>query len=185
MGEQESLWHRLKIYLRNPVGPKPTVMCPICQVDTLWIKGLDDCGKEGWDFARVLPCGHMFGHNCLEKALKVRPERCPLCDLNLRYTHQGICTHAVEGIVAPATGRHTIDRVPRTIPEGGRIPLFCSACRASQVRARTLVLAEAIHNIPAGGPPNQALEQQVQRQIALGTSSPSWADYPWFRFSGA
>jgi hypothetical protein len=70
----------------------------------------------------ALPCGHVFGHRCLRKWMRVR-DVCPTCRMRLR--HSG-CEHKIEPRVLDF---ESILSVPKTMPEGGRVGEYCRGCQ--------------------------------------------------------
>lgn len=193
-GEEEGLWHNVKAYLRNPNGPEPIITCPVCQVDELDIRGLGagrySRGNDDIDLAVVLPCGHMIGRRCLEQSNRAREAgflvcRCPLCNFELQYQDPECCAHTIEGIFAPSEERHSLDRVPPTIPEGGLVPLVCNDCRVESVTDAALELGDFVWN-PYGEfdgdiPPRvhefvYMMQERLREQMEE-ERRPSWADH--------
>lgn len=97
-GKREFLWHRVKAFLRYPVGDAPTVKCDACHVSHLRICGIP-IGEAPSEAAVVLPCGHMIGDRCITESTKAA--RCPVCQFSLRFRDQ-LCPHIIEGIYAPS-----------------------------------------------------------------------------------
>ncbi|KAL1852828.1 hypothetical protein VTK73DRAFT_9126 [Phialemonium thermophilum] len=196
-GEQETLWHKLKAYLREPTGPRPRAVCVICLMSKLRIRGLDQSGsKEDMEYAIVLPCGHMFGVTCFMKARRDRfardmPFPCPLCKCDLEFLE---CRHAVHGILAPAHDHQPLDRVPPTLPEGGKVPLRCNQCRAAEVASLAEGIGDKIWN-PFGELDGDVLSivrreyvDMTKRLLAEEMDNerrPSWADKPRHLWDGA
>ncbi|KAI0181279.1 hypothetical protein GGR52DRAFT_26912 [Hypoxylon sp. FL1284] len=78
----------------------------------------------------VLPCGHFFGHECVEKWVYARYAgggmlRCPTCRRDV--FHRG-CGHPVTGWTVGAGADGPVLGVPLTLPEGGRVALTCARC---------------------------------------------------------
>ncbi|KAI9903404.1 hypothetical protein N3K66_002756 [Trichothecium roseum] len=81
----------------------------------------------------LLPCGHAAGSLCLKTWFSSRPlapPTCPFCRLDLRHPS---CGHPVRPRPLLAGAAHLL---PRTLPDGGRVPRFCPPCfRAELVAA--------------------------------------------------
>ncbi|GAB1319979.1 hypothetical protein MFIFM68171_10189 [Madurella fahalii] len=154
-------WPTLKRHLisfrRNPFFRSKPLPAPIC---TLCRKGLCiphlNLGSEqdaGADPTVILPCGHMFHHSCAARLFASYSKRnhhphCPVCNLALRYANPAICGHSL----APFVLGTAVPPPPPTIPEGGAIPVACTACRVRQSwyhlhQAETMLVGE-----DAGGP---------------------------------
>lgn len=91
------------------------------------------CDAEG--MASVLPCGHMVCHNCIlttmEEMTADDSALCPVCRTSCCDDDDNdTCGHKVHYHVATAETNdpNWIERIPLTIPEGGRIPERCWAC---------------------------------------------------------
>lgn len=78
----------------------------------------------------VLPCGHIFGADCMNEWIHTRRDEdtfpdCPMCRFPLFYPE---CAHEIRlRAYNPNFPREV--QVPLTIPEGGVVPQYCPACR--------------------------------------------------------
>ncbi|KAK1759348.1 hypothetical protein QBC47DRAFT_398159 [Echria macrotheca] len=68
--------------------PEKELVCIICQTTKLKFDG-DDC--KGDAIPALLPCGHVFGSECLDEWLQAH-NNCPSCRLELKYKW---CKHRV------------------------------------------------------------------------------------------
>lgn len=95
----------------------------------------------------VLPCGHMFCANCVQQHLQYkdvlieehRHDRtawettcrdCPLCRFPLEYK---CCPHDMK-LRAYNVKYPREEQLPKTIPEGGKVPETCRACASGWAR---------------------------------------------------
>uniref|UniRef100_L7J9E8 RING-type domain-containing protein n=1 Tax=Pyricularia oryzae (strain P131) TaxID=1143193 RepID=L7J9E8_PYRO1 len=103
--------------------------------------GRSDSSTAGeTETATVLPCGHMFGKDCLAlwRTANKGGFSCPTCRSTLIFSS---CKHAIPGLVVGKTAD-----VPLTSPEGGRIPTYCNDCRLSKIRDGCVELARLIYD---------------------------------------
>jgi hypothetical protein len=141
-------WPDLKKSLQSPSDwDRLELECGICKVSRLQIRAsYDDKGvvhldtkfrisspTEPRETGCVLPCGHIFGHECINKyhrAIKSfsrgAQARCPLCETSLRYSHHH-CNHNISGIPLPKD-LESKNNFPLMIPEGGKKPEICCRC---------------------------------------------------------
>jgi hypothetical protein len=115
----------------------PTDMrCDICTCSVLKFRAP---GKQSDSTPVVLPCGHVFGLNCLDAYLEdedvKKAPKCPTCRLDLKYE---LCPHNVNYRVI---NTDTVHRLPPTIVEGGAIPDQCLDC---SVETNRVVAAECL-----------------------------------------
>ncbi|KAK4137130.1 hypothetical protein BT67DRAFT_438389 [Trichocladium antarcticum] len=121
--------------------------------------------------AAILPCGHLFGAACFARLAashhaRGTPAHCPACYLQLAYTNPVVCPHPLQPFIlsaqpiaharAPGIGG-ILPAVPRTIPEGGRMPAACPGCRVFHAW-RYLRMAEGMLFDAAAGYGNGAGE---------------------------
>ncbi|CRK25788.1 hypothetical protein BN1723_013700 [Verticillium longisporum] len=117
----------------------PDLDCPICRekmafvgaytldggLTTTSAHALEVLHSHGTEAASVLPCGHVFGRECLDQILASSlHSRCPFCKASLLYG----CDAALETLPAPMD-HVQLRRFPAVVvPEGGWAPLCCYAC---------------------------------------------------------
>ncbi|KAK4236981.1 hypothetical protein C8A03DRAFT_35094 [Achaetomium macrosporum] len=70
----------------------------------------------------LLPCGHVFGEECLQFWLKDH-DTCPVCRYKLQYE---LCEHPIR---PRRLTWFDIMFVPRTIPDGGTVGTQCAPCK--------------------------------------------------------
>ncbi|KAK4181824.1 hypothetical protein QBC36DRAFT_316656 [Triangularia setosa] len=73
----------------------------------------------------VLPCGHMFGQDCIRQWME-NHDQCPVCRTPM--VHE-LCRHQVR--LRPMW-RDLMWLIPRTLPDGGKIAPFCRHCEAAE-----------------------------------------------------
>ncbi|KAI6372876.1 hypothetical protein MCOR25_003613 [Pyricularia grisea] len=129
---------------RSASTQHPRAKCGICKASNLEIRELGQfdgstTGEET-EKAMVLPCGHMFGKDCLASWRSANQDSfsCPTCRSSLVFNS---CKHTVPGLILG-----TAVDVPLTIPEGGRIPTYCNDCRLSKIQNGCLELARVIYD---------------------------------------
>ncbi|TLS25680.1 hypothetical protein PpBr36_07965 [Pyricularia pennisetigena] len=123
----------------------PRAKCEICKASNLEIRELGNIisssttGDET-EKATVLPCGHMFGKDCLASWRSANEDgfSCPTCRSSLIFSS---CGHTVPGLTVGRTAD-----VPLTSPEGGRIPTHCNDCRLSKIQNGCVELARLIYD---------------------------------------
>ncbi|KAI6261824.1 hypothetical protein MCOR19_001908 [Pyricularia oryzae] len=128
---------------RSASTQHPHAKCGICKVSNLEIHelGRSNSSTAGeTETATVLPCGHMFGKDCLAlwRTANKGGFSCPTCRSTLVFSS---CKHAIPGLVVGKTAD-----VPLTSPEGGRIPTYCNDCRLSKIRDGCVELARLIYD---------------------------------------
>jgi hypothetical protein len=123
------------------VVDQPNMNCEICPERMVFgrANAIKDGQKPG-----ILPCGHVAHMTCLQTWLSSASERsrkyeqvkpcCPFCRTTMTYE---LCAHVVHPKVIDTT---TLPMLPRTIPDGGKIPDQCSECRVktAEETARTV-----------------------------------------------
>lgn len=98
---------------------EPLIICAICRESRLQLSVRQKKDKD--TTPAQLPCGHVFGRECLETWLKDN-SHCPACRLDLKYPS---CGH----VLKPRTlDQENIRSIPPTIPLGGKIPSNCRDC---------------------------------------------------------
>ena len=91
----------------------------------------------------ILPCGHVAGLECLLQWMGIQSEMsgrrsCPFCRMPLEYA---CCDHQLE---PKPINKTSIFHLPKTIPEGGKIPDNCMDCRPITANASNMDLVEAL-----------------------------------------
>ncbi|KAK4126215.1 hypothetical protein N657DRAFT_567170 [Parathielavia appendiculata] len=106
-------------FLFDPT-PRENLICAICTESHLSVP---------WSWAAIrdsnpslLPCGHVFGHKCLQIWLRTH-DTCPACRFRLKYD---LCKHPIP---PRRLTRESLLLVPPTIPDGGAVSDQCSWCR--------------------------------------------------------
>ncbi|KAK3369122.1 hypothetical protein B0T24DRAFT_532423 [Lasiosphaeria ovina] len=146
---------------------KPEMQCEIC-----WATGLElpeDPGLGGESDPEVdnatpelLPCGHVFCHECITRWYEGKNYFCPSCKAELVYgCDRG---HSIPPI---PLAKSTIGGIPKTLPEGGEIPARCTDCEESVIKDRQAVIlrelkgriAELQHGFREG-------DEDAERQLA-------------------
>ena len=81
-----------------PVDHLPTHnrSCRLCSVEYIYASTTNIIEANKREIPKVLPCGHMFGHICIQKHIDRGRNRCPTCDRvisgkNIRHL---LCTHS-------------------------------------------------------------------------------------------
>jgi hypothetical protein len=95
--------------------------CTICTATKLTLPSGSKSTRIQDSNPALLPCGHVFGEECLQSWLETR-NTCPICRLSLSHE---LCSHPVNAF------RLTMEDIlfaPRTIPEGGFIGVQCADC---------------------------------------------------------
>lgn len=133
-GEEEVMWHRIKAYLKNPVGPKPSITCSIC-CEPLFIHGITPRPAEDEVEqlkTTVMVCGHMFHHGCFDPL--IRPGfrgNCPYCNQSLIFScYCGKYYNFAP--TEPGDDPDDLTRVLLTWPEGAERVDRCPDCKAAR-----------------------------------------------------
>lgn len=107
-------------------GKGQKIECTLCKEKQLAYAG-QGFKKAEHEYPCLLPCGHFFGHHCLQTWLKDN-DTCPSCRFLLR--HPG-CNHTISGFQV----RHWNykGKIPKLLEEGGRIHDDCWPCRGQKV----------------------------------------------------
>jgi hypothetical protein len=162
--EEPSLFRDIAGYLddgRDEEGNEVSIEapCPICGRVLKLPEAVmpQQCAELETEALVVLPCGHMFGAECLAAHLRLtdqmaaqhprdeqHPDRfarcCPLCRLLLEYQY---CGHNLR--FRPFDPRRPRrEQVPLTIPEGGRLLEFCRSCDLRHCRIEIEHFCEAV-----------------------------------------
>jgi hypothetical protein len=100
--------------------------CKLCHVTNLTFRS-DTLGISDRTPA-ILPCGHLAGFRCLKKYIEAKND-CPFCRMPLVY--EG-CGHKIPP--RPVT-RESVHLLPRTLPDGGKVPHICRDCAKPGLRS--------------------------------------------------
>ncbi|KAK0657959.1 hypothetical protein B0T16DRAFT_442504 [Cercophora newfieldiana] len=103
------LWADVKAHILGKcLGPRP--VCSLCRGEIM-IPGLHSemhiasIPRDDREMCCVLPCGHIFGHHCLAKAIGMgwrlkngntsssQPPKCPTCQFKMVFS---LCGHTIE-----------------------------------------------------------------------------------------
>ncbi|KAL2131640.1 hypothetical protein VTI74DRAFT_4767 [Chaetomium olivicolor] len=98
---------------------KQGVACMICTESSLTLPRSQERTRDS--NPSLLPCGHVFGHDCLKLWLQSH-DTCPICRFRLRYE---LCSHRISPC---RLTKENVLFVPQTIPDGGMVGLQCSQC---------------------------------------------------------
>ncbi|KAK3307069.1 uncharacterized protein B0T15DRAFT_492569 [Chaetomium strumarium] len=96
------------------------LFCAICTESKLAFPSSDK--YIGDSTPSLLPCGHVFGEQCLQLWLQDH-DTCPVCRYKLQYE---LCAHP---ILPCRLTYYDIMFVPRTIPDGGTVGTQCAPCK--------------------------------------------------------
>ncbi|KAK4103687.1 hypothetical protein N658DRAFT_505346 [Parathielavia hyrcaniae] len=104
-------------------GPTPNddLTCAICTQSPLTLPWSREPSRDS--DPSLLPCGHVFGHRCLQIWLKTN-DTCPACRFRLRYD---LCKHPIR---PRRLTREGLLLVPPTVPDGGAVGDQCGRCQA-------------------------------------------------------
>jgi hypothetical protein len=123
-------------------GSQVRLKCVICQETDLLVRSpgqpVDDSTPS------ILPCGHVFGSQCLESWLKMS-SRCPLCRLALPASYE-LCPHPCKPRVI--TGG-TVESIPPTLAQSSspRYADQCVDCRFQTILDVAICLLEEYEGI--------------------------------------
>lgn len=108
-------------------GRAPELKCGICWASQLEVRGAEHAYTDATP--AILPCGHFAGAKCLEKWHAKHPGQCPFCREVFRYK---VCGHVMK---AKPIDKTTLDILPRTLPDDGRLPDRCVCCLMQAAQA--------------------------------------------------
>ncbi|KAK2066826.1 hypothetical protein P8C59_000610 [Phyllachora maydis] len=112
--------------------------CDICLLDMEFGAPVARGTERPVGTPAMLACGHMACLRCLDKWVADKGT-CPFCRLKLEYE---LCSHMMK---AKPVDRESVHLLPKTLPEGGRLPDQCGHCtlKTSQKVAERLDAALA------------------------------------------
>ncbi|KAF4496371.1 hypothetical protein FAGAP_7479 [Fusarium agapanthi] len=126
--------------------------------------------------ARILPCGHMFGHKCLytmiDEAVKETEEErapvlsCPSC--REVFSPHRDCPHPHTGKFMPTT-MEGVYKVPPTFSEGGVLSHSCGNCIAIDIISAVAAL------VPMFTPSLEMTERETLLTYGTADNSNVWA----------
>ncbi|KAF5640512.1 hypothetical protein F52700_3663 [Fusarium sp. NRRL 52700] len=139
-------------------------------------EGLTPKEKTRSHRARILPCGHMFGHKCLhtmiDEAVKEADEgrvpilSCPSC--REVFSPHRDCPHPHSGKSMPTT-MEGVYKVPPTFSEGGVLSHSCGNCIAIDIISAVAVL------VPTFTPPLELSERETLLTYGTTDTHQAWA----------
>ncbi|KAI0594489.1 hypothetical protein F4775DRAFT_596271 [Biscogniauxia sp. FL1348] len=133
----------------------------------------------------VLPCGHFFGSNCIEKWIHTQEMAeevpcCPMCRFELIHPDD-YCEHAIQ--IQPYNGSLPRNRqTPLTLPEGGRVPDLCDICTWDHISQHVRRLNNLVFpQLPAGnfGPALGARGPDMMAQVAMDLGNDVYRMREW------
>ncbi|EGS21387.1 uncharacterized protein CTHT_0032440 [Thermochaetoides thermophila DSM 1495] len=99
--------------------PSYNIICAICHDTQLYLSSESLPLKDS--DPSVLPCGHVFGHECLTSWLRSH-NTCPVCRFELKFE---LCPHR---ILPRRLTRENVFLCPLTVPDGGKVKTQCAKC---------------------------------------------------------